>query len=186
MRIALLLALCFVLFAAPGRAAEVGGVELPDTELAGSDNLTLNGIAMRRAFFLDIYAAGLYLPAKASDARAILEADAPRRMVMHFLREVDTGNISGAWLDGLNANTPDASQELHAQFLTLNSWMESMAAGDEMRFTYLPGQGVSVEVKGAHKGVLPGKAFADALLSCWLGSKPGPGESFKKALLGGK
>ncbi len=34
------------------------------------------------------------------------------------------------------------------------------------------------------KGTLGDKAFADALFSCWIGKKPGPGENFKKGLLG--
>lgn len=57
--------------------------------------------------------------------------------------------------------------------------------GMELVFTYTPGTGTAVTVAGQTKGTIPGKAFADALLACWIGPKPGPGEDFKKALLGG-
>ena len=40
-------------------------------------------------------------------------------------------------------------------------------------------------LNGKTKGTLPGKAFADAVLATWIGPEPGPGEDFKKAMLGG-
>jgi hypothetical protein len=39
-------------------------------------------------------------------------------------------------------------------------------------------------VNGKLKGTLLGKATADAILSTWIGPKPGPGDDFKKAVLG--
>jgi hypothetical protein len=166
------------------RAAEIDGVEFPETKVMGSHLLKLNGVAMRTAFFFDVYAAGLYLPEKTSDAQAILAADAPRHTDMRFVRNVDAANIAGAWLDGLAANTPDAAQELQEKFATLNGWMEDMAPGQSMSFTWLPGQGTGVRVKGSLKGVIEGKDFADALFRCWIGSNPGPGTAFKEDLLG--
>jgi len=50
--------------------------------------------------------------------------------------------------------------------------------------TYLPGQGTQVEVNGKTKGTLPGKPTADAVLATWIGPHPGPGEDFKKGVLG--
>jgi len=50
-------------------------------------------------------------------------------------------------------------------------------------FTYAPGRGVSVEVKGQVKGVIPGDDFARALFSIWLGPKP-PDPDLKSGLLG--
>jgi hypothetical protein len=41
-----------------------------------------------------------------------------------------------------------------------------------------------VDVKGVTKGTIPGKPFADGLFKAWIGPKPGPGEGFKKQLLG--
>ena len=62
--------------------------------------------------------------------------------------------------------------------------MEEMRDGDKLMFTYRPGKGTEVNVKGKVKGTLEGKTFSDALFACWIGPKPGPGESFKKGLLG--
>ena len=37
---------------------------------------------------------------------------------------------------------------------------------------------------GKEKGTLAGKATADAILSTWIGPKPGPGGRFKRNILG--
>jgi hypothetical protein len=86
---------------------------------------------------------------------------------------------------GLAANTPNPSADLKAKFGTLCSYMEDMESGEELSYDYAPGAGTNITVKGKSKGLIEGKDFADALLACWIGPKPGPGEEFKKALLGG-
>jgi hypothetical protein len=98
---------------------------------------------------------------------------------------VDKASICEGWEAGLAANSPDAGADLKKDFATLCSWMSDAAAGEVFQFTYVPGAGTAVEVAGQAKGTVPGKAFADALLACWIGPKPGPGTEFKQALLGG-
>lgn len=175
----------FLIPAAPAAAGELAGVGMPDTATAGGQDLVLNGMGLRSKYFFKVYVAGLYLPEKTTSADAVLGADAPRQLVMHFVRSVDKGAICEGWTEGLEANTPSASAELKAQFDTLCSYMEDVKDGDAYTFTYLPGEGTQVELKGASKGTIPGKEFADALFRCWIGAKPGPGETFKKNLLGG-
>lgn len=179
----LLLAL---LLAAPGPAAagEVGGVEMPEMIAVDGEQLVLNGMALRSRLFFKVYVAGLYLPHKEPSAKAILSADQERRTVLHFLRDVSSDQVCTAWKDGLEANTPDASTQLWRQFDQLCGMMADVSDGDTMVFTYVPGEGTTVEVKGADKGTLEGKEFADALWACWIGEEPGPGEDFKQALLG--
>ena len=58
-----------------------------------------------------------------------------------------------------------------------------MATGDRMSFTYQPGMGTEIAVKGAAKGTIAGKPFADAIFACWLGSVP-PNAELKTGLLG--
>ncbi len=146
--------------------------------------LVLNGMALRKKAIFKVYVAGLYLPAKSNSAEQILAADAPRRIVLQFLRGVDKNRMCGAWNDGLKDNTPNASEALKQQFVTLCSYMEDIEKGQQFVFTYLPSVGTRIEVNGKNKGTLEGKEFADALFKAWLGPKPGPGEDFKKKLLG--
>jgi Chalcone isomerase-like len=160
------------------------GVTLPTQVEVDGHALALNGTATRKKFIVKVYVAGLYLPARETDADKILGADEPRHLVMQFVHDVDKGKMCNAWNEGLEKNTPDASTELKAQFETLCSYMEDIKKGEQFVFTYLPEVGTKVNVKGMEKGTIEGKAFADALFKVWIGPRPGPGEGFKKGLLG--
>ena len=170
-------------FASAGIAAELAGVTMGPTAEAGEESLHLNGMGLRKKIGFKVYAAGLYLPEKASDTSAILGEDTARRLDMHFLRKVSKDQLCGGWDDGLAANTPDASAEVKEAFVKLCSYMENVTKKDIITFVYVPGTGVEVTVKGASKGTLEGKAFADALFACWLGPTP-PSDDFKAGLLG--
>ncbi|HEY7460669.1 MAG TPA: chalcone isomerase family protein [Gemmatimonadota bacterium] len=165
--------------------ATLSGVAMPTTRQAAGASLVLNGMALRKKAIFKVYVAALYLPAKSADADAVLAADAPRLLVMRFVRDVERKKICEAWNEGLAANTPGADPRLRQQFATLCGYMEDMQNGEQMAFTYAPGEGTTVEVKGRLKGSLTGKDFADALFKCWIGPRPGPGEDFKRDLLGG-
>lgn len=165
-------------------AATYKGVTMEDSIVVDGQNLVLNGMALRKKIVFKVYVAGLYLPQKETGAEKILGADGMRRLVMHWLRGVGTDKINEAWYEGLKANTPNHSPGLKKQFDTLCSYMEEVKDGDLIVFTYTPGKGTIVQVKGKEKGVIEGKEFADALFACWIGPKPGPGEDFKEALLG--
>jgi len=166
-------------------AASLAGVTLPDLVPAGERSLALNGLALRTRLGIKVYVAGLYLERPGSGAEAILAADAPRRMVMRFLRGVGRAKICEAWDEGLAANSAGQAAALAGRFAELCSLMPDAREGTEIVLTYLPGEGTAVEVDGAIRGRIAGKAFADALLACWIGPKPGPGEAFKQSLLGG-
>ena len=168
------------------RAASLAGITLPDKAEVAGQNLVLDGLALRTKFFVKVYVGGLYLTHKESNASKVLAEDAPRRMVLSFLYNVKAGQMCDAWNEGLADNTPHAAADVKKAFATLCGDMEDVPKGQTMTFTYLPGQGTAVEVNGKPKGTLPGKPTADAILATWIGPKPGPGEDFKKDVLGGK
>lgn len=181
----LVLATTLALMAATAGAATLSGVNVDDTANVNGQNLVLNGAGMRKKLFIKIYIGALYLPAKQSNAGAILAADTPRRMALIFVSNLASKDkMAEAWHEGLTANSPSASGEVKGAFNTLASWMEDMKEGQKMVFTYVPGTGTTVDVAGKVKGTLPGKATADAILNTWIGPKPGPGEDFKTAVLG--
>jgi hypothetical protein len=180
----LAIALSLVGAAVAAEAKTVAGVNVPDTVSVNNQTLVLNGAGIRKKLFIKVYVGGLYLAAKQSDAAAVITTDAPRRMLMHFLFGVSKSQISEAWEEGLRDNTPNASAEVKANFNKLVSWMEPIDKGKQLVFTYVPGSGTIVEVNGVAKGTLPGKATADAILATWIGPKPGPGDDFKKEVLG--
>jgi Chalcone isomerase-like len=189
MRKALFVTLAVLFLGAPASsagAATLASVTLPDKVEANGQALVLNGLGLRKKFFVKVYVGALYLPAKEHDAARILAADAPRRMTMHFVYSVNAGQMCDAWAEGLADNTPNAAADVRQNFKSLCGWMEPIPDGHELVLTYLPAQGTVVEVNGKTKGLLPGKSTADAILATWLGPKPGPGDDFKQAVLGGK
>lgn len=175
--------------ALPAAAADTGrtmnGVTMPGTIDVDGHTLSLNGMALRKKFVVKVYVAGLYVAATSRSADEILAADAPRQMVMHFISGHGTKDkICGAWNDGLKDNTPGASAELKQQFVDLCGMMQDLKKGESLTITYVPGTGTTINIAGTDKGTVAGKDFADAILRCWIGPKPGPGEGFKKNLLG--
>jgi len=178
------IALSLVIAVGAAEAKNVAGVNVPDSVNVNNQTLVLNGASIRKKLFIKVYVGGLYLASKQSDPVAITAADSPRRMLLHFLYGVSKSQISEAWEEGLRDNTPDASAEVKANFAKLVSWMEPIDKGKQLVFTYVPGSGTIVEVNGVAKGTLPGKATADAILATWIGPKPGPGNDFKKEVLG--
>ena len=142
-------------------------------------------MALYRKLGFPVLVAGLYVSNLESDPTRILRSDSPRRYVTHFLRNVSSKRICDAWRKGLDENTPDASEEVRAQFRTLYRWMRDFHSGDEITVTYLPAAGSRIEISGRQVGAIAGKGFADAYFSLALGPKPGPGDKFKRRLLGG-
>jgi len=179
-------ALLTLLLALPAAAGTLAGVTLPDKVDVDGKSLVLNGMGLRKKFVIKVYVGGLYLSQKESSPAKVLGADVPRRMVLHFIYDVSKDQMCEAWNEGLEANTPNASAEVKKNFTTLCSWMAGVGEGQKLLLTYMPGEGTQVEVGGKVKGVLSGKPTADAILSTWIGKDPGPGEDFKKAILGGK
>jgi hypothetical protein len=173
-----------LLLAAPVVAGTLAGVTMPDTVKLGDQQLMLDGMGLRSKFGFKVYVGGLYLPDKETDPKKVLTEDETRQMVMHWVRDVDKGKICEGWDEGLEANTPHASPEIKKNFEALCGLMPDAKSGDNYTFTYLPGQGVEVAINDQVKGKLGAKPFADALLACWIGPHPGPGEEFREALMG--
>lgn len=163
----------------------VSGVKLPATVEVSGTPLALNGGALRKKAIFKVYVAGLYVAKTSKSADEILAADAPRQMALHFISGHGTKDkMCSAWNDGLTDNTPEATAELKQQFAELCDMMVDIKNGETLTLTYVPGTGTTVVIAGTDRGVLQGREFADAVLRCWIGPKPGPGEGFKKGVLG--
>lgn len=157
---------------------------MPDSIRIEQTLLRLNGMALYRKFGSSILVASLYWSRQESDPRTILGSDSPRRYVSHFLHSVSAKRVRDAWKKGLDENTPNASEEVRAQFRTLYGWLLDFHSGDEIVVTYLPATGSKVKIRGKEMGVIPGKGFADAYFALALGPKPALGGKFQKKLLG--
>lgn len=181
--ILLLTFLLLTLVSSSLHAGTLNGVTLPDTVQAGGTTLVLNGMGLRTKFMVKVYVAGLYVAQKSSDPATILKADAPRRIVMHFVRDVNKSQLTDGFTESFNNNTPDAAKTLKADVDRFFSAVEAVKDGEELVFTYVPGTGTTFSEAGKEKLTIDGPAFAEMLFSVWLGPKP-PNASLKKGLLG--
>ena len=182
-RIALAVLLCLGL-AAAARARQVGGVDLPDTVTVEGKMLKLNGGGVRTKAIFKVYVAGLYLETPGRDAASIASSDQVKRMTLVLLRGLDKGKITEAITEGFEKNSRAQLPALKARLDRFNAMIPDLEKGDQIVLTYVPGKGTEVSAKGAAKGTIEGKDFADALFSVWLGANPVQ-EDLKKALLGG-
>ena len=181
--ISLLVVVLLSLFSMRLHAASLAGVTLPDSEQAAGKTLVLNGLGLRTKVFVKVYVAGLYLEQKSSDPDAIMKSDAAKRIVMKFLYHPSKSQMADAFNEGFENNSPDAMKSMKPDIDKLVGALEDLKAGDEMVFTYVPGQGTTLSINGKDKVTIAGQAFSSVLLSVWLGPKP-PNADMKKGLLG--
>ena len=184
---AIILLFCLFVINTPVAAKNIEGVVIPDTLASanGDSSLVLNGAGIREKFFLDIYIGALYLPAKTSDASAILSDTGPASVLMHILYgEVSKQKITDGWTDGLEANLADQEmQALKPQLAKFNDLFQDLHKGDRIRIDYIPGTGTEVRINKELRGVVEGNDFYRALLGIWIGSHP-VSKSLKREMLG--
>ena len=166
-------------------ARELSGVKLPDQTVVAGKSLVLNGMGIRKATILNVkvYVAGLYLENKSGDPASVISSTKVKRLVLHFVRDVTRDQIVGAWKEGFEKNASKELPRLQGRVNTLNGWMVNFHSGEVLTFSYVPGSGIEVQVKGKVVGSVPGDDFARALFSIWLGREP-PNAELKAGLLG--
>jgi hypothetical protein len=180
-----LLALCLALLAGSASAREVAGVEVAESIPLGGTELKLNGVGLRRATFLNVkvYVGALYLATPARDPEAIIRADEPKRVRMHFVRDVGRGKVMDAFREGFEKNVGAAAAALEPDLDRVAAAIPGeMKRGMELTVTYVPGRGTTV-AGPAGEVTVAGKAFADAMFRCWLGTRPAD-DDLKRAMLG--
>ncbi len=183
MRLATILIL--VVATSTAYAGKKAGVTMPDTIQVGDKQLTLNGMGLREATWLniDVYVGGLYLEHVSSNAAAIISSNEAKRLVLHFVRDVDRSDIVKAWNEGFAGNATVKLSTIQPMIDRFESWMTACDDGSTLTFTYEPGKGVTVDVGATRKGVINSDDFARSLFAIWLGPKP-PTKALRKGLLG--
>lgn len=180
-------ALVAALLAVPGlQAAEVAGVRVEEKLRVGSNELVLNGAGLRTRFFIKVYVGALYVGEKASSPAAIIDSNAPRRVSLRLLRDLEAESLHSALDEGLRNNlSPAELSDLKGPAEQLASIMKGIGKvkeGDTVAIDFSEA-GVSVSQNGDARGKVAGAPFARALLKVWLGDKPADA-ALKKAMLG--
>jgi hypothetical protein len=171
-----------LLISAAAAARDLAGATLPDTLPASEKTLQLNGLGLRKKAVFKVYVGGLYLEAPSKDATAILASDQPKAIRMQFLRDLSKAQVVEAFQEGFEANAKDKAAQ-QATFTKMLALVPDVKEGETLTFTYVPGQGTTLQAGDKALGVFEGKEFAEAVFSIWLGPKP-PSDALKQGMLG--
>ncbi|HET9977791.1 MAG TPA: chalcone isomerase family protein [Burkholderiaceae bacterium] len=151
--------------------------------------LELNGVGYRAVAWLKGYAAGLYLPRRATTAAQVLAMPGPKRLQLRMLLDVETEEFVKAFDKGVARNTPSADvarlAERMARFDAQLRALRKVAKRDLIDLDFIPGTGLQLSLNGKPRGEpLPGEDLYAALLRIFIGDKPTDPE-LKLGLLGG-
>jgi len=178
-------ALLIVSLAGPAHARECEGVTLPNQVQVDGTALRLVGLGVREATALsvNVYVAGLYLETPTRNAQQVINSAQKKRLILHFVRNVDASDIREAMSDGFMGNGGTAAMRPRLQELV--RMLPAMQEGGRLIFTYIPGTGVQVQVGARVKGTVAGDDFARVFFAIWFGANP-PNAGLKTGLLGGE
>ena len=149
--------------------------------------LQLTGTGVRTAILgIKVYAMAHYLQPGASQA----EADANKRIVMHFLREVAGEKIVGSYKDSLEQNNSSVFENT-ATHTALKPHIDSFLKavnhtvnpGETLELHYLPKKGLKV-VSGGQISTINSPQVAQMVWNIWFGpNPPSPGKKLKESLI---
>ncbi|BBB32046.1 conserved hypothetical protein [Thermotomaculum hydrothermale] len=163
-----------ILLAIPSYSMKIAGKNLPDTLKFGDATLVLNGAGIRKKFWVKVYAGGLYLTKKSHNAKAIINADEPMAVRLHFIYDgVSSKKMRGAWEDSFEEVLSDNElMKLKNKIKLFESFFDVETHEDDIwDLVYIPGVGTKVLLNGKEKGVVPGLDFKKALFSIYLSEK---------------
>jgi hypothetical protein len=180
-----LVALLTLSFTSTAQARECEGVTLPNQVTVDGTPLRLVGLGVREATVLNVnvYVAGLYLETPTRVAAQVINSAQKKRLVLHFVRDVDASDSREAMETNFKANGGSAPA-FRARLAQLLPMIPAMRVGGHLIFTYLPGTGLQVHVGNRLKGTIEGEDFARVFFSIWFGPNP-PNSGLKTGLLGG-
>ena len=183
----LLLFMAVVISSTAVAQKEVGGVTLPATLEYQDQSLQLNGAGVREKFWIDLYAAGLYLDQKNNNAREILNSDKPMALKLHVVSKLITSEkMVEAVTEGFEKSTNGKTAPIQDEINNLLSFFkEDIHKNDVFDLVYIPGKGVVAYKNGKERGVVKGQDFKKALFGIWLSDKSAD-DDLKEALLAGK
>jgi len=164
---------------------EIAGKTLPDEFKAGQENLILNGGGLRTKWFMNIYAAGLYVKSKSGDAQQLIDADEPMAIKIIAISDMMTRDkLVAALLKGYKNYTGGnlaPLQERIDRFIQAHTGV--IKPDDVYEYVYIPGKGINIYKNGSYKITLEGLDYKKATFGIWLGKKPAL-ESLKQGMLG--
>ena len=114
-------------------AKEISGMQFSDTSepADGDQSLILNGVGVRKKYFVSFYAAPLYLTERSPDPHAIIRSEGPKRIVMQMLHsEILRDKLTIGWNDGFEANHSESdTNALRKRLERFNTYFTDLHEG---------------------------------------------------------
>lgn len=150
-------------------AFTIDSINFDDTTNIEGKNLILNGVGIRKATFLRIkvYYGALYLTEKSHDQNTFLKTTDPKKIVMHFVRDVSKEDLKKTYkLAFLGANK-DSYIPMLPMFENFNEQFHDMKKGQRMTFTFLV-DGVILSTPQKTFQKIGDEQFSRGLLNMWF------------------
>jgi hypothetical protein len=151
-------------------AAELEGVQLPNTVQMNGKTLYLNGFGRRTYPILGIhiYIAGLYLEHLSTNPDEIIQSPEVKLLTVRFERSVSADDARNAWRKNLERGCTAPCRLDPEDVERFLSQVPAMRAGDIFHLLFTR-NAVTVTVNGQQIGTISRQQFAEAMLGSFLG-----------------
>lgn len=173
-KLAILFSIALLTTAFPGQAAAATnrGVSFENEITLAGNQLTLHGIGLLRwKYVVKVYLVGLYKPAGVPVDQVL--QDVPKRLEYYFFVDMKASDFQDTGFQLMAQNVgEEKARSLMKELEIFNSFYRDVKAGQRYAFSYVPGQGLEMELDGEVLGKVEGAEFAAAYMSIWLGPEP--------------
>jgi hypothetical protein len=173
-KVAILFSIALLTTAFPGQAAAATnrGVFFENEITLVGNQLTLHGIGLLRwKYVVKVYLVGLYKPAGVPVDQVL--QDVPKRLEYYFFVDMKASDFQDTGFQLMAQNVgEEKARSLMKELEIFNSFYRDVKAGQRYAFSYVPGQGLEMELDGDVLGKVEDAEFAAAYMSIWLGPEP--------------
>lgn len=172
-------------FADPAFAQKkIAGISLPNTLTVDNKTLVLNGAGVREKYWMNMYAAGLYLLEKNNDPQKIITTKEPMAIRLHIVSGLITSEkMEEAIKEGFEKSTNGNTQALKSQIAEFTATFREKIQQDDIFDIVYSNNTVVILKNNKLKAKIKGQNFKEALFGIWLSANPAD-EKLKKGLLG--
>lgn len=176
----------FLAFSAIGFSQiRIGDMVLPYKLTFDGEELSLNGVGMRKVLTKDTYSGGLYTKSKYNDPKQVLDSDESMAIRLNIAsRKVTSSRMIKVFKKGFDdamyGNTETLDKRID-KFLQL--FDREINVNDFFDLVYIKGGSIKTYKNGEYVGQVEGRDFKYALFKIWLGDVPAC-EIIKNGMLG--
>lgn len=154
---------------------EILGVKFPTQKIINDTQVTLNGLASRKALIVvNVFAGGFYLENTTSKAQEAIESEQIKQFYLVYLTNKATAaKLQEGFIEAIEkANPAEMVAAQQANIKKYASWLDKdMAPGLTSVATYIPGEGLTLEYQGEVKGTINDPDFIRMYFRYNLGDK---------------